>query len=187
MKALGTAHRELVNDNLGYVRALAAKHYPAYADCMDYDDLVGSGLVGLCTAARRFRKNRGARFTTYAHWRVHGAILDGARRERVLPRLDQFPGGGEFETDTPVEAAVHAFAPHPETLDEELDRRRDNAALKAALARLPDEKRRLLELHFFHDLTLEQAGRKLGVSKSWASRMLAKTLESLKQELTADR
>jgi len=183
MKALGTAHRELVNDNLGFVRALAAKHYPAYADCMEYDDLVGSGLVGLCTAARRFRKNRGARFTTYAHWRVHGAMLDGARRERVLPRLDQF-AGGEFDTDTPVEAAVQAFSPRAESLDEELDRRRDSAALKAALGRLPEDKRRLLELHFFHDLSLEEAGRKLGVSKSWASRMMAKALESLKEELT---
>ncbi len=108
--------------------------------------------------ARRFKKNRGARFTTYAHFRVHGAILDGARRERILPRPEQFPGG-EFEADTPVEAAVHAVTPRPETLDEELDRRRDNAALKSALARLPEDKRRLLELHYFHDLTLEEAER----------------------------
>src|SRR5437867_3527457 len=114
MKALGTAHRELVSDNLGYVRALAAQHYPAYADCMEYDDLVGSGLVGLCAAARRYRKTGGARFTTFAHLRVHGAILDGVRRERVLLRLDHIPSGGEFETDTPVEAAVHAVTPRPE-------------------------------------------------------------------------
>ena len=188
MKSLAIAHRELINENVDYARALASKHFPAYAHTMEYDDLVASSLEGLCSAARRFRRKYGAKFTTYAHSRIHGAIVDGARRERILPRADNLPG--DFEFDSHVEAAVHFVSPVPESLDDRFDRARENNALRGAIERLPEHSRQLLQLHYFGDLSLEEAGRKIGVSKSWASRMHAKALKRLQKEMeraTADK
>src|SRR5262249_7593283 len=103
MKALNQEHRELVDQNLDYVRALAARHYLSWADAVEYDALLSFGCEGLMTAARRFRNDKGARFATFAHYRIHGAILDGAHRFRHLPRPEHTVGTETFDADSPVE------------------------------------------------------------------------------------
>jgi RNA polymerase sigma factor FliA len=52
--------------------------------------------------------------------------------------------------------------------------------LRDAVAHLPDNNRRLIELYYFQDATLEEIGRRLGLSKSWVCRMHAKSLEMLR-------
>ena len=44
---------------------------------MDYDDLAAYGELGLAEAARDFDPEQGTRFTTFAYYRVRGAIYDG--------------------------------------------------------------------------------------------------------------
>jgi RNA polymerase sigma factor (sigma-70 family) len=77
--------RRLVEDNLGFVRSIAAR-YRGYGVPMA--DLVQEGTIGLIEAAERFDPARGVGFTTYAAWPVRGAILnalDGSGLIR-LPR-----------------------------------------------------------------------------------------------------
>jgi RNA polymerase sigma factor FliA len=52
--------------------------------------------------------------------------------------------------------------------------------LKDALAQLPENNRRLIEQYYFQDVTLEQIGRGMGLSKSWVCRLHAKSLEMLR-------
>jgi RNA polymerase sigma factor for flagellar operon FliA len=51
-----------------------------------FDDLVSAGMVGLLNAYDAFDATRGAAFTTYAHPRVRGAVLDELRRQDFVPR-----------------------------------------------------------------------------------------------------
>ena len=55
--------------------------------------------------------------------------------------------------------------------------------LRRSLAQLPDTNRRVLELCYFDGLTLEETGRRLGLSKSWVCRLHAKSLELLRKQL----
>jgi RNA polymerase sigma factor FliA len=48
---------------------------------------------------------------------------------------------------------------------------------------LPEEAGRLIRAAYFEGLTLTEAGQRLGVSKAWASRLHAKTLERLARSL----
>jgi RNA polymerase sigma factor for flagellar operon FliA len=57
------------------------------------------------------------------------------------------------------------------------------ARIKAAVARLPDKERTLLERHYFGGETLEDAAASLGLSKSWGSRLHARAIEALTLEL----
>lgn len=50
------------------------------------DDLKSLGLVGLFDALKKFDPSRDLKFDTYASFRVRGAILDGLRKEDMLPR-----------------------------------------------------------------------------------------------------
>jgi RNA polymerase sigma factor for flagellar operon FliA len=52
--------------------------------------------------------------------------------------------------------------------------------LRDAVAQLPENNRRLIELYYFQDATLEEIGRRLGLSKSWVCRMHAKSLDMLR-------
>ncbi len=58
-----------------------------------------------------------------------------------------------------------------------------NKNLRRSLAQLPDTNRQILEHCYFQGLTLEQVGRKLGLSKSWVCRLHAKSLELLRKKL----
>jgi len=58
---------------------------------------------------------------------------------------------------------------------------RDN--VHKALAKLPEKNRQLLEDYYFRDATLDDIGQRLGISKSWACRLHAKSLEMVRELL----
>ncbi|HWR50348.1 MAG TPA: sigma-70 family RNA polymerase sigma factor [Bryobacteraceae bacterium] len=66
-----------------------------------------------------------------------------------------------------------------EKCGEEQDRRR----VRAALAALPPKNRQVIEDYYYNDCTLEDIGRKLGLSKSWVCRLHARSLEMLRAQL----
>src|SRR6476620_5099373 len=88
-KGSGIFHMDAVEDlvmqHQDYVRALArgiAKKLPKH---VDFEELVSLGQVGLVSAAKQYETGRGAAFTTFAYYRVRGAILDGLRQMAWLP------------------------------------------------------------------------------------------------------
>jgi len=66
----------------------------------------------------------------------------------------------------------------------ECKQQRDN--LKRSLSQLPEKNRRVLELCYFDELTFEEIGRELGLSKSWVCRLHAKSLEMLRKLLAQE-
>lgn len=68
----------------------------------------------------------------------------------------------------------------PETLTMDAQ---DRSAVHDSLAGLPDKERLLLHAVYFEGATIEEAGAKQGLSKSWASRMHAKALSRMKRGL----
>ena len=59
--------------------------------------------------------------------------------------------------------------------------------VKEAIASLPEAERALLRRHYFDDVTMDEAARELGLSKSWASRLHARAIEGLARSLKRDR
>lgn len=78
--------KRLVADNLPYVRAIAARIKEQLPREIEFGDLVAYGTQGLLEAAERFDGRYGASFTTFAYYRVRGAIFDGLRGMGWLPR-----------------------------------------------------------------------------------------------------
>lgn len=61
--------------------------------------------------------------------------------------------------------------------------------VRTALERMPDQEKKLLTLYYFQELSLQEVGDQLGLSKSWTSRLHAKAIEKLGKvlvELTGD-
>src|SRR5947207_15579345 len=78
----------LVEQHLSLVQAIAAKLKRTLGRSIDFDDLVGYGTKGLLEAAQRFDPTQGASFSTFAYYRVRGAMLDGLRTMGWYSRAD---------------------------------------------------------------------------------------------------
>src|SRR5687768_3456304 len=71
---------QLIEQGQALVRSLAfsvSRNIPVPADL---DDLISYGQIGLAEAAREYDPSHGAQFTTFAYYRIRGAIYDGVSK-----------------------------------------------------------------------------------------------------------
>ena len=64
----------------GLVRSLALQIHRKLPANIDLEDLIAYGQLGLVEAARSFDAGRGCQFSTFAYYRIRGAIYDGAAK-----------------------------------------------------------------------------------------------------------
>lgn len=83
---------ELIQSCQGLVRSIAWKIHQRLPRSIDLDDLIGYGQVGLAEAARDFDSGKGVQFTTYAYYRVRGAVLDGLSTMSWFSKADYSRG-----------------------------------------------------------------------------------------------
>lgn len=95
--------RELIEKHQGLVRSLAWKIHCKLPRHIELEDLVSFGQVGLAEAARDFDPERGHVFTTYAYYRVRGAILDGLGKMSWFNRADYARGRYEAQANALLE------------------------------------------------------------------------------------
>jgi RNA polymerase sigma factor FliA len=80
------ARKQLVERHLELARRAASMIFPRVRGYLELEELVALGNAGLAEAAHRFDPDRGVAFSTFAWYRVQGAIVDGLRRNTQLPR-----------------------------------------------------------------------------------------------------
>jgi len=227
---------QLVEKHLSLVQAIARKVKKTLNASIELDDLVGYGSKGLVEAAERFDARHGVAFTTFAYYRIRGAIYDGLRamgwysradyaRYRAEERANEYlrnradrEGAGQAQSGAGAAGATTPSASEAATLaevheilssvatvhitsleaassvpDESLppadvavDSHRLSHRVRQAVAGLPDKERRLMELYYFADKNLEEAGAELGLSKSWACRLHARAVDLLRNAMEGE-
>jgi len=174
---------ELVHAHLSLVPAVARRVRLEIDAPVEFDDLVGHGMVGLLEAAHRYDCCRGVTFVTFAFYRIRGAMLDAVRvlgrftrREVALYRA----GILAAEVEIPV-PSVESL-PDDRLIADELSLERDRLmTLQTALAKLPPKERLVLEKLYFEGQRLHAAAAELGLSKSWASRLHNRAVRRLRR------
>ncbi len=73
------------------------------------------------------------------------------------------------------------------TAEEQLAHHELITRVRQAVEKQPDAERHLLQRHYFDGITFDEAAKELGLSKSWASRLHARAVESLVRELKRSR
>lgn len=84
---MSAAQQRLVQQHIPFVRSIArrlCKQMPG----IELEDLVGFGMQGLLEAAQRYDRRHGVVFSTFAYYRVRGAMFDGVRTMGWLPRSE---------------------------------------------------------------------------------------------------
>jgi len=77
---------KLILSYLDLVKYIVGRMPQATIPSVDYDDLLGYGVMGLMDAVERFDLSRGVKFETYAMTRIRGAIIDHLRNMDWVPR-----------------------------------------------------------------------------------------------------
>lgn len=77
---------ELVERYRPYVYSIAKQVSHSFPVKIDFEELVGYGMVGLLEAAERYDPRRKVSFVTFSYYRIKGAIFDGLRQMGILTR-----------------------------------------------------------------------------------------------------
>ena len=130
----GTDERnELAMRELPQVYHVAARIRERLPKHVEMDDLVQAGVIGLLEACRSYDSSKDAQFSTFAKFRIRGAILDSLRKldwgSRTLRRKGR-------EINASVVKLESILGRHP--LEEEIaaDLRMDLGELQGALTQL---------------------------------------------------
>jgi len=220
---MSVSTEELMSEGRALVRSIAIRIFRNIPVRVDLDDLIAYGELGLMEAARDFDEEKGAQFTTFAYYRIQGAIYDGlakmtwtsrARLRRIKferaanavmsedaevqgeNALSEQASGEWFARATNKLSTVYMMSEFEDQEGSSYDFEDPNGdatgpvlhkeasdQLRKAVEKLPHAEKRLISLVYFEGYTLQDAGEQLGYSKSWASRLHARILESLSREL----
>ncbi len=76
----------LIEQYIYLVKIIAGRMYNYYGSKVEYDDLVGFGIIGLIDSIDKFDLNKNIKFETYAQIRIKGSIIDNIRKLDWIPR-----------------------------------------------------------------------------------------------------
>ena len=71
---------QLIREHMPLVDLVVQRMVPQVPSFMTREDMTSAAMVGLIDAANKFDPTRGAKFKTFAEYRVRGAILDEMRK-----------------------------------------------------------------------------------------------------------
>lgn len=71
---------QIVQKYIPLVKYIASRVIIGKTRYVEYDDLVGYGMIGLMDAINKFDESRGMQFSTYSSIRIKGAMIDEIRR-----------------------------------------------------------------------------------------------------------
>lgn len=81
------AYRDkIVEKYIPLVKYIASRVILGKSKYVEYDDLVGYGMVGLMDAMNKFDESKGMKFSTYASIRIKGAMIDEIRRNSPISK-----------------------------------------------------------------------------------------------------
>ena len=178
------ARDTLIRHNLRLVAHVAEKYYAAAGS---QEDLVGIGAIGLIKAVDSFDPARRVRFASYASQCIENEIrmhLRHTRREGTpLSLQEPLEGRANDSGQLTLEDAL----PDERVMEDDCERRDSAERLRAMVGSLPPRERRILTLRYGLDggpeLTQQAVAARLGISRSYVSRIEKRALESLRRLL----
>jgi RNA polymerase sigma factor (sigma-70 family) len=168
--------QRIIRGNLRLVVSIAKKHVGWSSNLFE---VISDGNLSLMRAVEKFDYARGYKFSTYASWAV---VKNYARTipERQYQCAKYVTGQEEL---------LEAAADHREAPVSESDRGRLRTLIFEGLAALSDKERDILSNHFGLNekgcpLTLEQLGRRFGVTKERIRQIERRALAHLRELLS---
>lgn len=176
------AKNKLILHNMRLVAHIIKKYYAAGGD---QDDLISIGTVGLIKAVSTFDYSKGIRFATYASRCIENEILMSFRAHRK--QADTVYMGDPIETDKDGnQLTLMDLIDDGSNLDELVDRRMQAKQLYQYISELKEQREKDIliaryGLYGTMPLTQREIAKKMGISRSYVSRLEKRALNALRK------
>ena len=179
------ARQKLILHNLRLVSHIVRKYY---SSAPDGEDLVSIGTIGLVKAVDSYKLESGTRFATYAARCVQNEILMHFRAQKK--RAGDVSLGETIDIDKDGNPLTYMdVLSTNEDLGEELDRKTQiQRALRLIKNTLDERERQIIVMRYGlfglrRAMTQKEVAQKLGISRSYVSRIEKGALEKLREGL----
>ncbi len=177
------ARQILIERNLRLVAHIVKKYQSVGEDA---EDLISIGTIGLIKAISSYDETKGSRLATYAARCIDNELLMMLRmRKKTAKDVSIYePIGTDKEGNEISLLDVTLF--HQEDFAEELQKREDIQKIRELVETiLPPREKEIITLRYGflggEELTQREIGERLGISRSYVSRIEKKALTMLKQ------
>ena len=175
------ARNKLVNHNMRLVAHIIKKYYANYSD---QEDVISIGTIGLIKAINTFDYTRGPRLATYASRCIENEIFMHFRvkkKSAVEVSMDE-------PIDTDSEGNPLTFSDiiySDETVFDDVDLKMKTEKLYEYLENIKDKRNKEIiimryGLYDTDSMTQKEIAKKLGISRSYVSRIEKKTIDELR-------
>lgn len=179
------ARNILIERNLRLVAHVMKKYYTAGEDM---DDLLSIGTIGLIKGVNTYRPDKGVRLATYVSRCVENEILMHFRAMKKTAGDVSLSDSLEYDGEGGSLSLIEVLCQE----DEALERIGDNELLlhlRKAVDALPEPRQsEIIRLRYGlggeKPLTQRETAQRLGISRSYVSRIEKKALESLQKKFT---
>ena len=178
------ARNTLICRNLRLVSHIIRKYYPT---AQNQDDLVSIGTVGLIKAVDTFDPDKGAHFATYASRCIQNEILMHFRAQKKLS--SEVSMQETIDTDREGNPLTYKdIIAEEDTIADDLDVRIQCDKVRRLVAEILDKREReIITMRYglggTAPMAQRQCAEKLGISRSYVSRIEKAALEKLRNRL----
>lgn len=175
------ARNKLIEHNLRLVAHIAKKYHSSGCD---QDDLISIGSIGLIKAIDSFNPDSGTRFATYAGKCLQNEILMYFRAQKKLASESLLSDAVDTDKDGNPLTYMDIICCEDNILEEIELKINSSKALKAVNEVLDEREREIIILRYglsgIRPITQREIANKLGISRSYVSRIEKSALEKLR-------
>lgn len=150
-----------------------------------YDGLRGMGWMSRTEYAKaRFEERANEYLAEVAYAEESGQEIPENPFEQAVETLTTVVQGLASVYLTSLDSAEAIQIEDNKMLPEEaLGLEQARALVRKTIAKLSDQERQLLEMYYYRDMSLQEVGEQLGLSKSWTSRLHSRVIDKLHRML----
>jgi len=179
-----TSRNKLVEHNLRLVSHIIKKYY---SNSSEQDDLVSIGTIGLIKAVSTFNYEKGTKFATYAARCIENEILMYFRNKKKYAQDISFSEPIECDKDGNALSIMDIIADE-KSINEDIEEKLNFEKLyKIIDSELSPREKEIIYMRYGlfgrKSFTQREVAKKLGISRSYVSRIEKKALETLKEKL----
>jgi RNA polymerase sporulation-specific sigma factor len=178
------ARQTLILHNLRLVSHIVRKYYSAGKD---QDDLVSIGTIGLVKAVDTFNTDNGARFATYAAKCIQNEILMAFRAEKKHSSEISMHETIDVDRDGNPLSYMDVISSEEDMAEEVGTMMLSERTVRLVKTALTERERQIIIMRYglfgVTELTQREIAEKLGISRSYVSRIEKSALEKLRSAL----
>lgn len=183
-----------------------AKSLQSQSSLIDKDDLISCGMLGLFQCWKKFKPNETTKFSTYAYFRIKGAMLDEIRKNQIhkrnlIDKVRKIENNTYEESNKNLEKSNVLYMAsfknistqnvelrdqnHKTPMKKLIDKEKTHK-IQNAISYLENDEQTVLDFRYHKEMKLKEVGQRLNLSEARIHQIQKDAINKLKDILDED-